>query len=136
MDTAVTKARTMLTLMQRTFERLAPEFFLPVYSALYCQTLKYCIQIWSLTSIRGIDVIKQVHGFMCLAYSEHMRKLISLRRRRVRGNFIETFQIHKQLSTSTPAEFVTFCASRNLHKSPFTSLSHNYSQAFAKGPLQ
>lgn len=71
----VSKARSIPTVLQRKFEHIAPEMFLPVYSALACPPLKYCIQFSLPNSARDTSVIKKVQeiaiwsisAFRCMA---------------------------------------------------------------------
>lgn len=129
-DAAVAKARSMLAFMRRTFERISPEIFLPVYSALVRPPLEYCVQAWSPNSARDIDAIEKVQeiatrsipGFSRLSYIERLRrlKLFSLRRRRLRGDLIETFKIINGFVSVNTNDFFAFRRSQNLRGHPFT----------------
>lgn len=140
-NAAVAKARSMLAFMRRTFKRLSPEIFLPVYSALVRPPLEYCVQAWSPNSARDIDAIEKVQeiatrnipGFSRLSYIERLRnlKLFSLRRRRLRGDLIETFKTINGVVSVNTDDFFAFRRSKNQVGIPSLLPSHECSHPSA-----
>lgn len=69
----------MLAIMRSTFERLMPEIFLPIYSALVRPPLEYYVQAWSLDIVRDIDTIEKMQKIATTSISS-FRRLASTER--------------------------------------------------------
>lgn len=127
-DAAVTKSRGMLAFIKRTFKRLTPQLFIPLYSAMVRPHLEYCVQAWAPHLIRDIAKLEKVQEIATrcvpalrhLSYPERLNslKLFSLRRRRLRGDLIETFKILRGFISVDPSEFFSLRESRDLRGHP------------------
>ena len=105
---AAKTARGVLFRLRATLSCRRPEVFLPLYTALVRPHLEYCVQAWSPYYSKDIDCLERVQklatrmmvGQSGMTYSDRLRRLglFSLRRRRARGDLIETFEILKGLT--------------------------------------
>lgn len=130
LDAVVANARSIFIFMQRIFERLLPDNFLPVYSTPIRSPLKYCVWAWSPNSARDIDTIAKVQeminrsipGFRSLAYTKRLRrfKQFSLRQNRLQRDLIETFKMINRFVTINPNDPFAYYRSLNLRRHPFT----------------
>lgn len=99
----VNKANRMMGIIRRTFDKLEPEIFKPIFVTLVRSILEYGQAVWSpykKGTIRKIESVqrvatKKVNGLQHLSYPERLKtlKLSTLRFRRMRGDAIEAYKI-------------------------------------------
>ncbi|KAK4828869.1 hypothetical protein QYF61_000997 [Mycteria americana] len=119
---AARKANCILGCIQRSVASRSREVILPLYSALVRPHLESCIQLWSPQDIKDMDLLEQIQlwspqdikdmdlleqvqkratkmirGMEHLSYEEGLRELglLSLEKRRLRGDLIAAFQYLK-----------------------------------------
>ena len=114
-DARVKKANTITGLIRRTFTHLNKTTFKKLYKALVRPHLEYGVPVWSphlQKNIKKIESVqrratKQVNDLHNISYEERLRelKIPSLKRRRARGDLIETFKIVNGLYNIDPKDF-------------------------------
>jgi len=102
---AVKKANGMLGMIKRNITFKNKKVIVKLYKALVRPRLEYCVQVWSPHLRKDIDMLEQVQrratrlieGFRDVSYEDRLERtgLISLEKRRVRGDLIEVFKIMK-----------------------------------------
>ena len=102
-NSIVNRGNRTMGIIRRTFDKLEPKVFLPLYTTLVRSTLEYGQAIWSpfrkglIKKLESVQrtATRKVNGMANLTYPERLRKLKlpSLRFRRMRGDAIETFKI-------------------------------------------
>ena len=94
---------SVLGMLKRSFTHISIESFKILYNTYVRPHLKYCVQIWNPYLKNDIECIekiqrratKLVHGFDKMPYEQRLKALglYSLQRRKLRGDFIETYKI-------------------------------------------
>jgi len=100
---AASKARSILGWINRHFGLLNTDEFKMLYKTYVRPHMEFCIQAWSPYLQKDIKCLerirrratKMVHGLKDIAYADRleMHGLISLEKRRLRGDLIEVFKI-------------------------------------------
>jgi hypothetical protein len=114
---AASKARSELFLLRRRFTNMSCKNFTILYSTFVRPHLEYCVQVWSPYLVGDVNHLERVQrqatrmvrSIRHLPYEQRLARLnlFSLRRRRLRGDLIETFKIVKQISRVDPNYFFT-----------------------------
>ena len=99
---AASKANGALFQMARTIASRKPKVLMPYYKAFVRPHLEYAVQAWAPALVKDAKVLEDVqrrftrwlNGMRGLSYEERLDKLglFSLKRRRVRGDLIESFK--------------------------------------------
>ena len=120
-QTAANKARGQLFNMCAVISCRKPDVFVPIYRAIVRPHLEYCVQSWAPYLKKDINCLEKVQqlatrmitGQKGKSYAQRLEDLdlFSLRRRRMRGDLIETFKIVKGLSGLKFDEFFSFIPS-------------------------
>ena len=94
---------SVLRMVNRAFNRLDKEEFLVIYKSFIRTHLEYCVQSWNPHFVRDEEVLEKVQrratkcvkGMKNKEYTERLRELglTTLKRRRIRGDLIETYKI-------------------------------------------
>ena len=102
---AVKSANRNLGLIKRTVKSRSKEVIVKLYKALVRPKLEYCVQAWRPFLRKDIDSLeriqrratKMITGCKNLSYESRLRKLnlISLEKRRTRGDLIQVFKLIK-----------------------------------------
>ena len=97
----VKKANQMLGIIKRKVKNKTKDIIVKLYKALVRPHLKYCIQLWNPSLKCNIKLVesvqrralKLINGYKNYSYVERLVQceLISLEKRRVRGDLIEMF---------------------------------------------
>ena len=113
---AAGKAMAVLAQVRKAFQFMDYESFNIIYRVYVRPHLEYCVQAWNPYLVKDIKCLERVQeratkivtGLRHLPYGERLRKLklISLIRRRERGDLIETFKIIKNLEGISEAFFI------------------------------
>jgi len=100
---AANKAMSMLRMVNRAFKRFDKEEFLVIYKSFIRTHLEYCVQSWNPHFVRDEKVLEKVKrratkcvkGMKKKEYAERLRDLglTTLKRSRIRGDLIETYNI-------------------------------------------
>jgi ribonucleases P/MRP protein subunit RPP40 len=103
---AVKKANSVLGMIKRNITFKSKEVIVRLYKSLVRPRLEHCVQAWSPHLRKDIDMLERVQrratklieGYRDICYEDRLRKtgLISLEKRRVRGDLIQTFKIMKR----------------------------------------
>ena len=114
---AAGKAMAVLAQVRKAFQFVDYESFNIIYRVYIRPHLEYCVQAWNPYLVKDIKCLervqaratKMVTGLRHLPYEERLKrlKLISLVRRRERGDLIETFKILKNLEGIRSEAFYT-----------------------------
>jgi ribonuclease P/MRP protein subunit RPP40 len=101
--TAVNKANSLVGMIRRSIQYKSKGVIVKLFKSLVRPKLEYCIQAWSPYLRKDIDMIervqrralKVVQEFKELSYEERLLRagLITLEKRRVRGDLIQVFKI-------------------------------------------
>jgi ribonuclease P/MRP protein subunit RPP40 len=101
----VKKANGILGMIKRNIKFKSKNVIVKLYKSLVRPRLEYCVQAWSPYLRKDIDMIERVQrratrlieGFMDISYEDRLEQtgLISLEKRRVRGDLIQVFKIVK-----------------------------------------
>jgi hypothetical protein len=102
---AVKKANGILGMIKRNIKFKSKKVIVKLYKSLVRPRLEYCIQAWSPYLRKDIDMIERVQrratrlieGFTDMSYEDRLEQtgLISLEKRRVRGDLILLFKVMK-----------------------------------------
>ena len=102
---AVQKGNCMLGMIKRSIQFKSKKVIVKLYKSLVRPRLEYCIQAWSPYLRKDIDMIERVQrratklvdGLKNACYEERLEAtgLISLEKRRIRGDLIRVFKIMK-----------------------------------------
>jgi ribonuclease P/MRP protein subunit RPP40 len=102
---AVKKANGILGMIKRNIKFKSKNVIVKLYKSLVRPRLEYCIQAWSPHLRKDIDMMEQVQrratrlieGFKDVSYEDRLERtgLISLQKRRVRGDLIQVFKLLK-----------------------------------------
>ena len=102
---AVRKANSILGMIKRNIYFKSKDVIVKLYKSLVRPRLEFCVQAWSPHLRKDIDMIERVQhratklieGYQNFSYEERLRKtgLISLEKRRVRGDLIQAFKMIK-----------------------------------------
>lgn len=121
---AANKARQELFRLRRVLSCTKAEVFLPLYKAVVRPHLEYCVQAWAPYLQKDIICIENVQrlatrmieGQRGLSYEDRLANLglFSMKRRRLRGDLIETFKIMKGLSGLHPTDLFEPATADNL----------------------
>ena len=119
----VNKANSIVGLIRRTYEYLDEESFLLLYKALVRPHIEYANACWSPYKRKDIDEVENVQrratrlipSLRHLDYEQRLRKLKlpTLVYRRLRGDMIELYKIHKGLYDEEIVNFLTPGISNN-----------------------
>jgi len=100
---AANKAMSVLRMVNRAFKRLDKEEFLVIYKSFIRTHLEYCVQSWNPHFVKDEEVLEKIQrrATKCVKslknkeYTERLRYLglTTLKRRRIRGDLIETYKI-------------------------------------------
>jgi len=100
---AANKAMSILRMVNRAFRGLDKDDFLIVYKSFIRPHLEYCVQSWNPHFLKDEEVLEKVQkratkcvkGLKGKKYPERLQilGLTTLKRRRIRGDLIETFKI-------------------------------------------
>ena len=100
---AAARAMCTLGIIKRHFKLLDKQDFLLLYKTYVRPQLEYCIQVWSpylerdITCLENVQrrATKLVHEIRALSYEDRLKilGLTTLKRRRERGDLIETFKL-------------------------------------------
>ena len=100
---AANKSMSVLRMVKRTFGSLDVEGFRIIYKRFIRPHMEYCVQAWSPYLVKDKVVLetvqrratKLVRGLKHKSYKERLKilGLTSLEKRRIRGDFIETYKI-------------------------------------------
>ena len=103
---AANKSMSVLRMVKRTFRSLDAEGFRIIYKGFirpHKKIMEYCVQAWSPYLVKDKVVLetvqrratKLVRGLKHKSYEERLKilGLTSLEKRRIRGDFIETYKI-------------------------------------------
>ena len=114
-DYVVKKANRVLGMIRRTIEYKNKDNIIPLYTSLVRPHLEYCVQAWAPHLKKDIDKLENVQkralnvipNLRHLSYEDKLRHLdlFSLRKRRLRGDLIETFKIMKGIDRIDPRNF-------------------------------
>jgi hypothetical protein len=109
----VKKANRTLGSIRRTYTDKSKINILKLYQSMVRPHLEYCLQVWSPHLKRDIDKIEAVQrratrmiaSLRLLPYEERLKRceMITLQRRRIRGDLIETFKIINGLTDIDPS---------------------------------
>jgi ribonuclease P/MRP protein subunit RPP40 len=112
---AARKANTVLGMIKRNIHFKSKDVIVRLYKALVRPRLEFCVQAWCPYLRKDIDMIERVQrratklieGFKDKCYSERLSHcgLISMEKRRVRGDLIQVF---KMLMDKDRADFNKF----------------------------
>jgi len=104
---AVKKANRMLGVIKRNFIDRSKETIMPLYKSLVRPHLEYCVPIWSPHYQKDIELVKEVQrrttklidDVRNLHHEERIKRLnlMTLEKRRLRSDLIETFKHLKLL---------------------------------------
>ena len=113
-----------------------------LYKALVRPKLEYCIQVWSPYLRKDIDMIervqrratKMIEGLSKLGYDERLRKtgLISLEKRRVRGDLIQVFRMIKGFDRINYRDYFEFALESRTRGHSFKLLKKRSNREFRK----
>jgi len=102
---AAKKANVVLGMIKRNISFKSKEVIVRLYKALVRPRLEYCVQVWCPYLRKDIDRIERVQrratklieGYSTMTYLERLSAtgLISMEKRRVRGDLIEAYKILK-----------------------------------------
>jgi hypothetical protein len=102
---AVKKANCMLGMIKRNIKFKDKNVIVKLYKSLVRPRLEYCVQAWSPYLKKDIDMIERVQkratrlieGYWDICYEDRLERtgLISLEKRRVRGDLIQVFKMIK-----------------------------------------
>lgn len=91
----------ILGCIRRSVANRSREVIIPLCSALVRSQLEYCAQFWSTLFKKNKELLEKIHwraikaieSLECLSYEKSLRELdlFSLKMRRARGDFIDTF---------------------------------------------
>jgi hypothetical protein len=122
---AAKKANRVLGMIHRTITNKSPKIMVKLYKQLVRPHLEYAIQAWSPWLQKDIQLLESVQrratrmisGFRDLPYEERLRRLhlMTLERRRERGDVIEAYKIMKALEDVDTEEFFALDAVGNPH---------------------
>lgn len=100
---ASTKAYRELFRLKNTLTCKSPEVFMPLYKSIVRPHLEYCVQAWAPHLTKDIELLEKVQrratnmvqNMRGLSYADRLKSLnlFSLKRRRMRGDLIETYKI-------------------------------------------
>jgi hypothetical protein len=112
---AASRARSELFLLRRRFTNITCDHFKRLYGVFVRPHLEYCVQAWApylLGDINHLERVQKqatriVRSIRHLPYEQRLARLdmFSLKRRRLRGDLIETFKIVKQIAKVNPDYF-------------------------------
>jgi hypothetical protein len=112
---AASRARSELFLLRRRFTNITYDHFKVLYSAFVRPHLEYCVQAWAPYLVGDINILERVQkqatrmvrSIRHLPYEQRLTRLnlFSLKRRRLRGDLIETFKIVRQINKVDPNYF-------------------------------
>lgn len=104
---AVKKANQMLGIIKRKIQHKSKDVIVKLYKTLIRPHLEYCVQLWSpylksdIKLLEGVQrrALKMIYGFSNINYAERLNKagLITLEKRRVRGDLIHMFKMSRNL---------------------------------------
>jgi len=116
--TSSSKAMSVMRLIKRNFNNIDTEDFKLLYKAYIRPHLEYCIQVWSPYLKKDIECLERVKRRAtklvgCLrnqSYEERLRalQLTTLKKRRLRGDLIETYKLVMNKENIDPAQFFQF----------------------------
>ena len=119
---AAKNANRILGLIRRNIVYKSKEIILRLYKSLVRPHLEYCIQVWSPYFRKDIELLekvqrratKMISEFRHLSYEERLNKLglISLEKRRVRGDLIQAFKVIKGIDKVHYSKFFTLNVDR------------------------
>src|SRR5882757_7759717 len=102
-------------MIKRNINFKSKDVIVRLYKALVRPRLEFCVQVWCPYLRKDIDMIERVQrratklieGFRHMSYTERLSQtgLISMEKRRVRGDLIEVF---KMLSSKDGVDFINF----------------------------
>jgi ribonuclease P/MRP protein subunit RPP40 len=112
---AVKKANSVLGMIKRNIKFKSKEVIVRLYKSLVRPRLEFCVQAWSPHLRKDIDMLERVQrratklieGYRDYGYEDRLQKtgLISLEKRRVRGDLIQTFKIMKGIDKVNYQDF-------------------------------
>ena len=115
---AVRNANRILGLIRRNILHKSKDVILRLYKSLVRPHLEYCIQVWSPYLRKDIVLLekvqkratKMISEISHLSYEQRLKKLglISLEKRRIRGDLIQAFKIIKGFDKVDSTKFFTF----------------------------
>ena len=114
---AVKKANTMLGMIKRNIHFKSRDIIVKLYKALVRPKLEYCVQVWCPYLKKDTDLLervqkratKMIEGLGTLDYEERLNKcgLITLTKRRARGDLIQVFKTLKGIDRIDYRKFFT-----------------------------
>jgi hypothetical protein len=115
---AAKNANRILGQIRRNIEYKSKEVILRLYKALVRPHLEYCIQVWNPYLKKDIEILEKVQRratkmipeLKRLCYEDRLNELglISLKKRRVRGDLIQVYKMIKGIDKVKSAKFFTF----------------------------
>ena len=128
---AVRNANRILGLIRRNILHKSKDVILRLYKSLVRPHLEYCIQVWSPYLRKDVILLekvqkratKMISELRDLSYEQRLHKLglISLEKRRIRGDLIQAFKIVKGIDKVKVNKFFTLSVASNTrgHKFKF-----------------
>jgi hypothetical protein len=112
---AVKKANSVLGMIKRNINFKSKNVMVRLYKALVRPRLEFCVQAWSPYLRKDIDMLERVQrratklieGYKDFEYEERLERtgLITLEKRRVRGDLIQVFKMLKGFDKTNYQEF-------------------------------
>src|SRR5215467_11751771 len=119
---ATKKANCILGLIRRNIAHKSKEVILRLYKSLVRPHLEYCIQVWSPYLKKDIELLekvqrratKMISELRHLSYEQRLNRLglITLEKRRIRGDFMQAFKIIKGIDKVDYTRFFTLNVDR------------------------
>ncbi len=116
---AVKKANSVLGMIKRNIQFKSKDVIVRLYKSLVRPRLEYCVQAWCPYLQKDIDILEKVQrratkliqGYRDISYADRLKLtgLISLEKRRVRGDLIQVFKMIKGFDRVDYKNFFEIC---------------------------